>query len=65
MNKKAIRVGITCGILPGTTIIVYAITSLLFSNMKHQNFHKRRCFNLILQLIWHQQKWNREIVQVL
>ena len=62
MNKKAVRIGVACGILLGATMIVYAITSLFFTNSETSKLNKKRCSNLILRLICQQQKWDRGIV---
>lgn len=48
MNKKAIRVEIACGILLGATIIVYAITSLFFSDSERSKLSKRTVFQFDL-----------------
>ena len=31
MNKKVVKAGVACGIFLGTTVVVYAITSLFFT----------------------------------
>ncbi len=48
MNKKAVRIGIACGILLGTTIVVYAITSLFFTNSETSKLSKRTVFQFNL-----------------
>ena len=48
MNKKAVRAGITCGILFGTAIIVYAITSLFFTYSEISKLTKKTVFQFDL-----------------
>ena len=48
MNKKALRAGVACGILLGTTIIVYAITSLFFTNSETSKLSKKTVFQFDL-----------------
>ena len=48
MNKKAVGIGIACGIFLGTTIIVYAITSLFFTSSETSNLSKKTVFQFDL-----------------
>lgn len=48
MNKKVVRIGIACGILFGTTIIAYAITSLFFTNSETSKLSKKTVFQFDL-----------------
>ena len=48
MNKKAAGIGAACGIFLGTTIIVYAITSLFFTSSETSNFSKKTVFRFDL-----------------
>ena len=48
MNKKAVKTGIVCGILLGTTMIAYAVTSLFFSNSETSNLSKKTVFQFDL-----------------
>lgn len=48
MNKKAVGIGVACGIFLGTTIIVYAITSLFFASSETSNFSKKTVFQFDL-----------------
>lgn len=48
MNKKMVRIGTACGILLGTTIIVYAITSLFFRNSETSQLSKKTVFQFDL-----------------
>ena len=41
MKGKAFRAGVTCGILLGITIIVYAITSLFFTKSETSKLSKK------------------------
>lgn len=48
MNKKAVRTGVACGIFLGTTIIVYAITALFFTNSETSKLSKKTVFQFDL-----------------
>ena len=48
MNKKAGKIGIACGILLGTTIIAYAITSLFFTKSERSKLSKKTIFQFDL-----------------
>ena len=48
MNKKAVRIGVACGILLGATMIVYAITSLFFTNSETSKLNKKTVFQFNL-----------------
>lgn len=48
MNKKAVRTGVTFGIFLGTTIVVYAITSLFFTNSETSKLSKKTVFQFDL-----------------
>lgn len=48
MNKNAVRIGVACGILLGTTIIVYAITSLFFTKSETSKLSKKTVFQFDL-----------------
>ena len=48
MNKKAVRIGVACGILLGATMIVYAITSLFFTNSDTSKLNKKTVFQFNL-----------------
>lgn len=48
MNKKAVRIGVFCGSLLGTTILVYAITSLFFTNSVTSELSKKVVFQFDL-----------------
>ena len=48
MNKKAVGIGVACGIFLGTTIIVYAITSLFFTSSETSNLSKKTVFQFDL-----------------
>lgn len=48
MNKKAARIGVFCGSLLGTTILAYAITSLLFTNSVTSKLSKKVVFQFDL-----------------
>lgn len=48
MNKNVVRTGVTCGILLGTTTIVYAITSLFFTNSETSKLSKKMVFRFDL-----------------
>ena len=48
MNKKAFRTGVACGILLGTTVIVYAITSLFFTSSETSKLSKKTVFQFDL-----------------
>lgn len=48
MNKKATSIGVACGIFLGTTIIVYAITSLFFTSSETSKFSKKTVFQFDL-----------------
>ena len=48
MNKKAARIGVFCGSLLGTTIFVYAITSLFFTNSVTSILSKKVVFQFEL-----------------
>ena len=48
MNKKALRTGIACGLLLGTTIIAYAVTFLFFSKSETSNLSKKTVFQFDL-----------------
>ena len=48
MNKKAGKIGIACGILLGTTIIAYAITSLFFTKSERSKLSKKTVFQFDL-----------------
>ena len=48
MNKKAVRAGGACGILLGTTMVVYAITSLFFTNSVTSKLSKKTVFQFDL-----------------
>lgn len=48
MNKKVIRIGVASGILLGTTIIVYAITSLFFKSSETSKLSKKTVFQFDL-----------------
>ena len=48
MNKKAGKIGIVCGILLGTTIIAYAITSLFFTKSERSKLSKKTVFQFDL-----------------
>ena len=48
MNKKTVRTGVACGIFLGTTIIVYAITSLFFTSSETSKFSKKTVFQFDL-----------------
>ena len=41
MKRKAFRAGVACGILLGTTIIAYAITSLFFTKSETSKLSKK------------------------
>ena len=49
MNKKAVRAGVACGILLGTTIIAYAITSLFFTKSETSKLSKKTVFQFDLE----------------
>lgn len=61
MKSKLYKTGIACGILLGTTILVYAITSLFYTHSVTSNLSKKQCFSLILQQIWLQPKLDQVI----
>ena len=44
MNMKAASIGAACGLFVGTTIIVYAITTLFFSSSETSNLLKKTVF---------------------
>ena len=48
MNKKAVKTGIVCGILLGTTMIAYAVTSLFFTKSQSSNLLKKTVFQFDL-----------------
>ena len=48
MNKKAVKIGIASGILLGTAIIVYAITSLFFTSSETSKLSKKTVFQFNL-----------------
>ena len=48
MNKKAVRVGVACGIMLGATIITYAITSLFFTKSERSDLSKKKVFQFDL-----------------
>lgn len=48
MNKKAVKTGIVCGILLGTTMIAYAITALFFTKSQTSEFTKKQIFQFDL-----------------
>ena len=48
MDKKAVRIGVACGILLGATMIVYAITSLFFTNSETSKLNKKTVFQFNL-----------------
>ena len=48
MNRKAVRAGVACGFLLGTTIIVYAITSLFYTNSETSKLSKKTVFEFDL-----------------
>ena len=48
MNKKAVKIGIASGILLGTAIIVYAITSLFFTSSETSKLSKKTVFQFDL-----------------
>ena len=48
MNKKVGKIGIALGILLGTTIIAYAITSLFFTKSERSNLLKKTVFQFDL-----------------
>lgn len=48
MKKKMVRTGVACGILLGTTIIVYAITSLFFTSSETSKLSKKTVFQFDL-----------------
>ena len=41
MNKKLVKAGITCGVLLGTTIIAYAITTLFYTKSETSQLSKK------------------------
>ena len=48
MNKKAVRMGIVCGVLLGTTMIAYAITTLFYTKSVTSHFTKKTVFQFDL-----------------
>ena len=48
MNKKVVRIGMASGILLGTAIIVYAITSLFFTSSETSKLSKKTVFQFDL-----------------
>ena len=48
MNKKAVKIGVFCGSLIGTTFFVYAITSLFFTNSVTSILSKKVVFQFEL-----------------
>ena len=41
MNKKLVKAGIVCGVLLGTTVIAYAITTLFFTKSVTSQLSKK------------------------
>ena len=48
MNKKVVKAGVACGIFLGTTVVVYAITSLFFTNSETSKLSKKAVFQFNL-----------------
>ena len=48
MNKKAVKIGVFCGSLIGTTFFVYAITSLFFTKSERSDLSKKKVFQFDL-----------------
>ena len=49
MNKKLVKAGIACGVLLGTTIIAYAITTLFYTKSETSQLSKKMVFQFDLE----------------
>ena len=49
MNRKLVKAGIVCGVLLGTTVIAYAITTLFFTKSVTSQLSKKMVFQFDLE----------------